>query len=127
MRWATASTGATSASRSVPSTGWPTGGDPPPPARPAPAEADGVDLLDLLEATDDELMAAHGRWYIADRDPRYLRRNALVALGNVGDGRHPGTERALRRWLDADDPMLVEHARWAARQLGRDDLVAAAR
>ena len=27
----------------------------------------------------------HGRWYIAERDPRYLRRNALVVLGNVGD------------------------------------------
>jgi len=45
-----------------------------------------------------------------------------VALGNVGDGRHPGTERALARWLGADDPMLVEHARWAAHRLGRDDL-----
>ena len=69
-------------------------------------------------------MAAHGRWYIPDRQPRYLRRNALVALGNVGDGHHPGTERALSRWLHADDPMLVEHARWAARRLGRDDLAA---
>ena len=69
-------------------------------------------------------MAAHGRWYIADRDPRYLRRNALVALGNVGDGSDPATERALRRWLSVDDEMIVEHARWAARELGRDDLVA---
>lgn len=95
---------------------------PPPP----PPQDDGsrLDLLDLLEATDEELMAAHGRWYIPDRQPRYLRRNALVALGNVGDGRHPGTERALARWLHADDPMLLEHARWAARRLGRDDLTA---
>ena len=95
---------------------------PPPP--PPPDDGSRLDLLDLLEASDEELLAAHGRWYIPDRQPRYLRRNALVALGNVGDGRHPGTERALARWLDADDPMLVEHARWAAHRLGRDDLTA---
>jgi epoxyqueuosine reductase len=93
--------------------------DPPPPA----TGASRVDLLDLLEAPDEELMEAHGRWYIAERDPRYLRRNALVALGNVGDGRDPGTERALRRWLKVDDPLLAEHARWSARRLGRDDLI----
>ncbi len=87
------------------------------------AGEEGVDLLELLAASDDALMAAHGRWYIPQRDPRYLRRNALVVLGNVGDGRDAATEAALRRWLGVDDPMLVEHARWAARQLGRDDLL----
>ncbi len=30
-------------------------------------------------------MATWGRWYLADRDPRWVRRNALVVLGNVGD------------------------------------------
>jgi hypothetical protein len=29
----------------------------------------------------------------------------------------------LRHWLGADDAMLAEHARWAARALGRADLV----
>ena len=101
---------------------------PPPPSRSRPSSARStddsrVDLLELLEAPDEQLMEAHGRWYIADRDPRYLRRNALVALGNVGDGSHPGTARALRRWLGGDDPMLAEHARWAARRLGRHDLI----
>ena len=36
-----------------------------------------------------------------ERDPRHLRRNALVALGNVGDGSDPATAataRTLRRW-----------------------------
>ena len=79
-------------------------------------------MLELLEAGDAELMARHGRWYIPDRDPRYLRRNALVALGNVGNGSHPPTRRALRRWLASDDAMIVEHALWAARELGLDDL-----
>jgi epoxyqueuosine reductase len=94
---------------------------PPPP--PGPGSEPRVDLLKILEASDEELLEAHGRWYIADRDPRYLRRNALVALGNVGDGSDPATVRALRRWLSVDDGMIVEHAEWAAGQLGRDDLV----
>lgn len=89
-------------------------------------DAGRVDLLALLAASDDELMRRHGRWYIARRDPRYLRRNALVVLGNVGDGRDPSTEAALRLWLASDDPMLAEHARWAAGALGRVDLAEAA-
>ena len=95
--------------------------DPPPAGEPDSRAA--VDLLDLLDASDDALLAAHGRWYIPGRDPRYLRRNALVALGNVGDGGDPATVDALRRWLQVDDPMLVEHAAWAAGELGRSDLV----
>ncbi|HEY4946260.1 MAG TPA: tRNA epoxyqueuosine(34) reductase QueG [Acidimicrobiales bacterium] len=95
--------------------------DPPLPAPPDSEPA--VDLLDLLRASDEELLAAHGRWYIPGRDPRYLRRNALVALGNVGDGRDPETEQVLGHWLGADDPLVVEHARWAALRLGRGDLV----
>lgn len=82
-----------------------------------------VDLLHLLTASDEDLLVEHGRWYIPGRAPRYLRRNALVALGNGGDGRDPGTAATLSRWLAADDPMLVEHAAWAARELGRDDLI----
>ena len=65
-----------------------------------------VDVLDLLAASDDDLLARHGRWYIPRRQPRYLRRNALVVLGNVGDpadragrsrpGRGPGGRRPPR-------------------------------
>lgn len=90
---------------------------------PAAAEA-WVDLLDLLAADDATLLDRHGRWYVAGRDPRHLRRNALVALGNVGD---PGDERvlaALRAALRSGDALLASHAAWAARRLGRDDLLA---
>jgi epoxyqueuosine reductase len=93
--------------------------------RPAEVEA-WVPLLDLLAATDTELLERHGRWYIAGRDPRWLRRNALVALGNVGDGADPAVADALARALAGPDPMLRDHATWAARRLGRDDLVEAA-
>ena len=78
-----------------------------------PDAEDQVDLLALLAADDQELLAAHGRWYIADRDPRYLRRNALVALGNTAA---PGDARALAvldRYGAGDDELLARHARWA--------------
>jgi len=97
-----------------------------PPPGPEPGTTDAVDLLGLLAATDEELLATHGRWYVPGRDPRYLRRNALVALGNVGDGGDPATVAALERWAHGDDPLLAEHARWAAGRLGREDVVGAA-
>jgi epoxyqueuosine reductase len=73
-----------------------------------------VDLVELLAASDDELMARHGRWYVPRRDPRYLRRNALVVLGNVGAPGDPAVVETLRRYCADPDPMLREHARWAA-------------
>lgn len=82
-----------------------------------------VPVLELLAATDDELLARHGSWYIAQRDPRYLRRNALVVLGNVGDGADPQVRAALCRALADEDPMLRAHAVWSARRLGCDDLL----
>jgi epoxyqueuosine reductase len=85
-----------------------------------------VDVLDLLAASDDALMTRHGRWYIPARQPRYLRRNALVVLGNVGDPADPQVAAALAAALAAGDPLVRAHAVWAARRLGRDDLVLAA-
>jgi epoxyqueuosine reductase len=83
-----------------------------------------VDLLGLLAADDATLLARHGRWYIADRDPRWLRRNALVALGNVGDAGDERVAATLRTYLRQADPLLRAHATWAAGRLGRNDLVA---
>ncbi len=91
---------------------------------PPPPESDGtsdVDLLALLGASDADLLAAHGRWYIAERDPRYLRRNALVVLGNVGVATDPDTTATLTRFAQGDDALLAEHARWALDRLGRSD------
>jgi epoxyqueuosine reductase len=82
-----------------------------------------VSVLDVLSATDDELLRRWGRWYIPARQARYLRRNALVVLGNIGDGRNAAVVEALRRWLGDDDALLRRHAAWAARRLGRADLV----
>jgi len=83
-----------------------------------------VDLLDLLAADDATLLDRHGRWYIADRDPRWIRRNALVALGNVADPADERVAAALRTALHGPDGLLAAHAAWAARRLGRPDLLA---
>lgn len=103
-------------------------------AAPAPSDdADGpggtgpwVSLLALLTGTDDEVMAIAGRWYVAERDPRYLRRNALVALGNVAGAHDDGVAEAVARYVRCDDDLLAAHAVWAARCLGLDQLVAEA-
>jgi epoxyqueuosine reductase len=95
-------------------------------ARPdgSPVEA-WVPLVELLTASDAELLARHGRWYIAGRDPRWLRRNALVALGNIADGSDPAVAEVLAAAITGADPLLREHARWAAARLGLAELASA--
>jgi epoxyqueuosine reductase len=100
-----------------------------PPNRRAPArEASGdeepwADVVTLLDPDDDVVLALAHRWYIPRRDVRYVRRNALVVLGNVGDGRDPVVARLLATHLAHDDALLRSHAVWAARRLGREDLL----
>jgi epoxyqueuosine reductase len=84
-----------------------------------------VSLLDLLAADDETLLARHGRWYLAGRDPRWLRRNALIAVGNTADPEDPDVASALARYLGVQDPTLQAHAVWACRRLGREDLLGA--
>jgi epoxyqueuosine reductase len=75
-----------------------------------------VDLLDWLGADrriDGDLLE---RLYVPRNDPRWLQRNALVALGNTGDD-EPGTRAVLARHADGDDELLAEHARWALARL----------
>jgi epoxyqueuosine reductase len=85
-----------------------------------------VDLVDLLGRSDDELLARHGRWYVPRRQPRYLRRNALVVLANVGDGRDRTVAGAVADALASTDPLLRGHAAWAAERLGLGPLAARA-
>lgn len=87
--------------------------------RPLDTDAEAwVDVLDLLAADDATLLARHGRWYIAERDPRWLRRNALVVLGNTADPADERVVATLARYRGHDDPILAEHARWASDRLG---------
>ena len=67
----------------------------------------------------------YGRWYIPQRDPRYLRRNALMAAGQRRRRVSArGSGDALARYLDHPDDLLRAHAVWAAVRSGRQDLVA---
>lgn len=84
---------------------------------PAPGGA-WVPVLDMLDAGDDALMTGFGRWYIPRREPRYLRRNALVVLANVGEPSDPRVRAAVDRALRDDDPLIRAHAVWCARRLG---------
>ena len=93
----------------------------PPPA--AEGDQAWVPVLELLSQSDAELLARFGRWYIPGREPRYLRRNALVVLGNVGDGSDPAVGAALRRAMADADPLVRAHALWAAHRLGLADVV----
>lgn len=82
-----------------------------------------VPILDVLELDDQALMSRLGRWYVPERDPDYLRRNALVVLGNIGRGADERTVNVLAAMLAHHSPVVVAHAVWAARRLGRDDLL----
>ena len=94
---------------------------------PRAARSSYVDVVEMLRMTDDTLMATFGHWYIPRRRPEYLRRNALVVLGNVGDPDSAATEDVLRRSLASPSAVVAGHAVWAARRLGREDLVDRAR
>jgi epoxyqueuosine reductase len=95
-----------------------------PPPEAEPDAQPWIDLIALLALTDAELLQQVGRWYIPRRRPRYVRRNALVALANTADGGHPSVAATLRRYLADRDPLLRGHAVWAAARLGRTDLLA---
>ena len=61
-------------------------------------------------ADDGELATRYDRLFVPRNDARWLRRNALVAAGNVGGA----AERdAVEPYLDSEDDVLREHAAWA--------------
>ncbi len=82
-----------------------------------------VDIVGLMRMSDDDLMDAFGHWYIPRRRPEYLRRNALVVLGNVGDRATEGVTEVLRQALESPSAVVASHAVWAARRLGCGELV----
>jgi epoxyqueuosine reductase len=69
-----------------------------------------VSLADWLQEDGSSLAERYRRLYVPRRDPRYLRRNALVALGNVGAA---GDAALAEPFAVGDDDLLREHAEWA--------------
>jgi epoxyqueuosine reductase len=78
-----------------------------------PGEAH-VSLVEWLTLDPDELSGRYDRLYVPRNDGRYLRRNALIAAGNVGGD----AERdAVAAFADDEDELLREHARWALERM----------
>jgi epoxyqueuosine reductase len=73
-----------------------------------------VSLVEWLEAEGEELVRRYDRLYVPKNDPRYLKRNALVALGNSGGPEH---RAAVEPFVEHPDPMLRDHAEWSLRRL----------
>jgi epoxyqueuosine reductase len=48
------------------------------------------------------------------KEPRWLRRNALIAAGNVGT---PDLADAVAGYAESDDPVLRDTAAWALDRL----------
>jgi epoxyqueuosine reductase len=78
-----------------------------------------VSLRDWLERDADDLVAELDRLYVPRNDARWLRRNALVAAGNVGG---PELSASVEAFTEDDDPLLGEVAAWALERMrGRAD------
>jgi epoxyqueuosine reductase len=82
---------------------------------PLPEDAEPVvSLVDWLEAEDADLRMRYDRLFVPRNDPRFLRRNALIALGNNG---RPEDLPLAERYAASDDPVLAEHGAWAVARL----------
>lgn len=82
-----------------------------------------ISVLFLLTADDDTLLGAVDPWYIADRNPDWVRRNALIVLGNIGDPRSAEVRDVLEIYLEHPDPMLRAHAVWAAARMNLGHMI----
>jgi epoxyqueuosine reductase len=78
------------------------------------SKQDALTPADVLEMSDEELNAVADHWYVPGRKMRFVRRNALVALGNTGG---PEATEVIERYTDHEDEMLIRHATWARDRL----------
>jgi epoxyqueuosine reductase len=69
-----------------------------------------VSLRDWLERDGEELVAQFDRLYVPRNDARWLRRNALLAAGNVGS---VDLVPAVERYAEEGEPVLRDAAEWA--------------
>jgi epoxyqueuosine reductase len=77
-----------------------------------------VSLVEWLQSDDAELRRGHDRLYVPRNDGRYLKRNALVAAGNVGGA---AEREAVAPYAECGDAMLEEHAQWALKEMDARD------
>lgn len=69
-----------------------------------------VSLSDWLERDGADLVAEFDRLFVPRKDPRWLRRNALIAAGNVGSS---ALVPLVKAYAETDDDVLSDAADWA--------------
>ena len=74
-----------------------------------------VDMYEVLGWDDATLRASFPHFYVPRNQGRWLRRNALVVLGNTGGAAAVGV---LSGYAAHPDPMLRGHAAWALGRIG---------
>ena len=74
-----------------------------------------LDLLELVETTEEEFRRRFRGTPVLRAKHTGLRRNACVALGNIGD---PAAVPALSRVLTHAEPLVRGHAAWALGRIG---------
>jgi epoxyqueuosine reductase len=76
-----------------------------------------IDPAEVLTMSDSSLDARFAHWYVPGRNMRFVRRNALVATGNLG---RKSDVNMLAGYLGHPDPLLRQHAAWALGAIGGD-------
>lgn len=77
-------------------------------------ERGSIDLAWVLGASDETLLGRFSHFYLPNRSARFLRRNALVAMGNDS---HPSLFHPLALHVGHPDWLLRTHAVWALARL----------
>ena len=77
-----------------------------------------VALAEWLQGDGASLAQAYDRLYVPKNDARYLRRNALVVLGNTGG---PADLPLAEPFLASDDELLREQAEWTVARIEERD------
>ncbi len=80
------------------------------------------DLIELLDITVEEFREKFRHSPVKRTKWEGLRRNAAVALGNIGD---PAAIPALVRALNSESPVVRGHAAWALGRLGGEEAASA--
>ena len=73
------------------------------------------DPVDVLCLSDAEIDVRFSHWYVPGRNMRFVRRNALVAIGNLG---RASDVNLVAGYLAHPDPLLRQHAAWALGRIG---------
>jgi epoxyqueuosine reductase len=82
-----------------------------------------VSVIQLLDMDGAALLSNFKHWYITDRNPTWVRRNALINLGNIADGSDLDVQKVIVQYLNHPQPVLRAHAVWAAARLNLRHLI----